>query len=180
MNKLHFEIALYEIFQMVLIDKELLDKRGVPPRKTAKLEFSEQEAISVYKWLGERIKGSKQAEFEASKDEFNKYAKGLIDEVYLNMFLMALFMLDKYIQDEPKPTQILMMGKVERLISFMRMKIREVEDRADEVILDSSMTASNIYRRYNNQAELSRDVRAKRTASWREGLRNKPKVKDEA
>jgi len=179
MNKRHFEIALFEIFQMILVDKEVLDKNGYPPRKLTKLTLEEQEAVKIYTWLGERIKGSSQALFDASKEEFNKYAKGLTDSVYLNMFLMALFMLDRYMIDEPINIQIVIGNKVERLIKYLKAKITEVDERHEEVIYDSSMTAANIYRKYNNQAELSREIRKKRVQMWKNRNINRKKIKEE-
>ena len=180
MNRLNFKIALYEIFQMVLIDKDVLDKNGYPPegRKLKKMSFEEQEAVYLYKWIGESIKGSKTKNFIEAKDEFNKYAKNMHDEVYLNMFMMALFMFDSFIQDEPKMTKILLESKIKRIMEYMRSKILEVEKRGAEILTDSSMAASNIYRGYNKKAELTREVREARLNQWREASRKMRKTKE--
>lgn len=171
---LNLEIAMYEIHQMVLTDKDLLDERGIP-LKLKKPIFEETDAIALYEILAHRISGSKRSDFTAAKNEFNKYAKGMHDEVYLNMYLMSLFILDHYVADQNVSSRILIGGKITRLINYLRAKLIEVDERGPEVITDSSMAASNIYRAYNNLPELTREVRAGRLAKWRNVAKNKKK-----
>ena len=109
---------------------------------------------------------------------FNNHVRSLEDAFYLNQFLMTLFMLDQYLNTADKPTQIKIGPKVRRLITTMRQGVLDNNEDGTSVIRDSSIAGSNLFRLYNEQAELTKAVREANKNKWTEALRNKRRTDD--
>ena len=179
-NELDYLVAIYGIFYFTLKDYELIEPESAIPYKLKGQRNNQKnnDSIAVYKWLSERIRGLSPSELQTRAKKFNEIVRSLEDNFFLNQYLMGIFMLEYYLINEASGLDAnLILPKVNRLIKEMRKGIikANVEKDGDEIILDSSQGASNIWRLFNGQAQLTKKVREARLRMWREATRKRKK-----
>lgn len=176
-NETELLSALYGIQYFTFLEKEMIDKRTGAPFKFKKNQDNEKnrDAMAIYKWIAEQIRGISESEMQKKAELFNTFAKDLKDDLFLNRYLMSLFLMDKYLETKDKATRLMIQPKITRLIKVMREAIIKANANGVDIVKDSSLMASNIWRLFNGQAQLTREVRAANTARWREAARNKQK-----
>jgi len=178
-NKKDYLIAIYGIFYFTLTEMKLLGEYAEPLkiRKKDKDEKKE-DSIAIYKWLAEKMRGISENQIKERIQTYNGMIKKLHDDFFLNQYLMGLYMLDHYLHNEGSDLdRNLILPKVKRLIKTMRINIIRVnsEKNGNEIIIDSSHAASNIWRMFNGKAQLTREIREARIAQWKEEKRKKYK-----
>ena len=134
------------------------------PKKAKNLY--DEDLVKLYEWASYDVRGYSESQLRSELRTFNEIAHGLNDDYLLNMTLLGLFMMDTYFNE--KHTLKLQYGpKVTRLIKSARAVIMETNDNPKEIIRDSSVAASNLYRLYNGMPELTKEVREARLTRWR-------------
>ncbi len=174
-----FEVltALYGIFQNTMIDENMLDDTARPKKLTKKSDENDYDTVALYSWLSSKMKGHSRQKINDTVGVFNNKVKNLHDNYWLNNYLMGLFILEAWVDNnEDKFTQGILKPKITRSIrhiskGVVRAKINK--EGGDAIIKESSMCASNIYRMMTGQAELTKEVREKRINQWREASRKK-------
>ena len=158
MNRLEYLVGVYGFLQLSMIDVELLDKNGYLVKK--KLLPTEQDAIYIYGWLEDRFKELRKSEVASMARETDKKVRKLIsDHTVVNNFLLSIMLLREYLDNEaPKNEQILLGGKVNRLVDLVDGAISDDEFNAD-IKRTTARTANNIYRQAMGMAQLSDEVR---------------------
>jgi len=182
-NELDYLIAVYGIFFFTLSETGIIDDKTAVPKKLRKKDQTEknQDSLAIYKWLAGKVRGISREELRKRSAIYNDIVRALEDNFFLNQYLMGLFMLDQYLELEASGIDKNMIGpKVRRTIEHMRAKIVEVNVEHDgkEIIIDSSQGASNIWRLFNGQAQLTKEVREARRRIWKEAARNKSRKKE--
>ena len=180
-KKIAYIIAIYGLMQKVLKSHELIDERGKPIKiKLKHLAEHERDAVTLYDWFAQTLKRIPESKLNTEVRVFNAMAKALSDDYMLNLYLLGLFMTESLMENDMSPLdKNMIMPKVERMIKHVRQGIKDANEKTPEdgikVIYDSKICASNIHRTFSGQAELTKDMRAKNRAKWKEALRNKPK-----
>lgn len=166
-------IVCYAIAQKALEKMEMLNEDGSPKR--AKESF-DKDLVFVYDHLSRATIGVSQEDMRKKMRFFNEKAEKLHDDYKLNMSLFGFFMMDIYFNEcGSKFDQGLLLPKVRRLISSARASIKEHNENPDDIIMDSSIAASNMYRLYTGKPELTKEMREKRRAMWRNAAKNRKK-----
>ena len=182
-NELDYLIAVYGVIFFALSETGIVDPATAIPKKLRKKDQTEKntDSIFIYTWLSEKIRGISREELQKRIKKYNNIIESIEDNFFLNQFLMALFMLDHYIEAHASGLDKNLLGpKIRRTINHMRDKIVEVNIEHDgkEIILDSSRGASNIWRLFNGEAQLTKEVREARVKMWKRMAQNKPKSKE--
>jgi len=152
--------AVYGILQLALDDAELLDRRSKPIKKKG-ISIHSQDVIAIYKWLAEKIVNVSGYQLEQNAADFNKHAEKLHDDYLLNMTLMGIYLLDNYMDDMPKASQLVIKPKIERVGHHFSYHVER------DVFRDSRIAANNLYRVYTGKAELTKEVREANANKWR-------------
>ena len=166
------EIIFYAIFQKTLDEINLLNEDGSP--KKAKNE-DDRDIIFLYEYFSSKVVKYSQEYMSKKAKEFNSKANKLHDDYLLNMTLMGLFMVDKWLIDQDRFTQNLIQPKVNRSIKRAHKIIKEKNSEGSKIITDSSYAASNMVRLYNNKPELTKDIRKARVDMWKKAFEMRQK-----
>ena len=159
------ETVFYAILQKALEKIDMLNANASP--KKAKNLYDE-DLVKLYEWASYDVRAYSESELRSELRTFNEIAQGLNDDYLLNMTLLGLFMMDAYFNEKGRYALKLQYGpKVTRLIKSARAVIMETNENPEEVIRDSSIAASNLYRLYNGMPELTKEVREARLTRWR-------------
>ncbi len=161
-------IAIYGLQQAALKREGLLDGNAVPIGKKH-LHQDDVDAFDLYKWLAEQLIEAPESTLESRKVVFNNIVNSLEKEYLLNIYLMSLFMLEMYLEQFGHTAQkIVLMPKINRLIEFFRKGIISDEENGGfRIVKDSKIGASNVIRRFNGEAELTKKVRSLNAEKWR-------------
>lgn len=180
-NEIEYLVAIYGIFYFTLKEHKLIGERAEPLKMKGKNNNQKNnDSIAVYKWLAEKIRGLSESQLKTKAEKFNQIVRALEDDFFLNQYLMGIFMLEYYLLEEASGLDKNMtLPKVERLINEMRKGIVKAnsEKNGKEIIIDTSQGASNIWRMFNQRAQLTKEVRAARTRMWKEAARKTVKSK---
>lgn len=169
MTRENILIAVYGIFQVSLKHEGFLEQENAKPLKLPK-DASEldRDAMAIYLWLVEQLRDVTEKQINERKSHFNKIAKSLEKEYLLNMFLLSLFLMDKLLINESVARQTVLLPKVTRCINALSLGIRATQgDNGDRIVLDSSIGASNIWRLFHGEPELTKTMREYRRNKWR-------------
>ena len=180
-NELEYLVAIYGIFYFTLKENKLIGERAEPLKlKGTSKNQKNDDSIAVYKWLSEQIKGLSTSQLKTRAGKFNDIVKALQDNFFLNQYLLGIFMLQYYLEEEASVfTKNMMMPKVERLIKAMREGIKKTNgDKGTDIILDSSKAGSNVWRMFNGKVQLTKELREARRKMWKEAARKKEKTID--
>jgi hypothetical protein len=175
-NELEYLIAVYGIFFFTLTEYGLADKETAYPKKLKGKDDNQKnnDSIAVYKWLSEKIRGLSGKQLQERAKKFNNTVEALKDNFWLNQYLLGIFMLQHYLENEADTySKNLILPKTTRLIKVMREGIINTNENGNDIILDSSKAASNVWRMFNGKAQLTKEVRDARIRMWKEAARNK-------
>ena len=174
-NELDYLVAMYGISYFTLKERGMLGKRAEPLKlKKHENDMKSQDAIAVYKWLAEKIKGISEHELKTRADKFNSFVRSFQDDYFLNQYLMGLFMLEAYLEDIGGLDRNLMIPKVTRLIKIMREGVININaEKGQAIVIDSSQAGSNLWRLFNGKVELTKELREAKRRMWAEAYRKK-------
>jgi len=161
-------IAVYGVLQMELKQEKVLTPLAVPI-KDKNYPASTQDALAIYKFLAEKLRGVTESEINKRKDSFNNIVKGLEQEYLLNMSLFAIFMMENLLmEDGSKVQQGIMLPKINRLIDHLTEGIlREQQEVGKRVVKDSKIGASNVMRVFRGEPELTKKMREWNKSQWK-------------
>jgi len=179
-NETELLVALYGIFYFSLLDLELVDEQTAKEYKKPN-ELFENDIIQLYIFLAERTKHLSKKDLQKNAEKFNNFVKQLFDTYNSNQFLLGMFIMEHYLLTEPKDVQILYLSKLTRVIKEWQKKIEKhnSKEKSKEIFIDTSRAASNIYRLFNGQAQLTKEIRDSKIKQWKEAARKRSnKLKD--
>ncbi len=166
-NQQDILIAIYGILQIDLKKDKLLTATGAPLNTKGDTEPI-QDAKSLYKWLAEQLITVPETTINNRKGRFNDIVRGLNQEYLLNMYLMAIFMLENYLDTYGTTAQrIVLMPKINRSVKHMRAGIIKEQDDGIRIVKDSKIGASNVSRRFTGKIELTKEMRKYRANKWK-------------
>ena len=179
-KRIAYMVAIYGALQKVLKGQDLVDDNGKPLRvKNKHMTELKQDSLKLYEWFADALKDVSEYKLNKEVNVFNDIAKSLHDNYWLNMYLLALFMAELFFEEHASPfDKNKMMPKINRMIKGVSLGISDVNDdtiKGQQIIKDSKVAASNIYRKFTDQAELTKEVRNARLNQWKEASRNKRK-----
>jgi hypothetical protein len=177
-NKEDFLIAIHGIFYFAMLDMKVIKNTGhVKKIRQKDRTINIDDSVFLYKWLSDNVKYKNGAELQKRAEVFNSIVKSLEDDFFLNQFLMGIFMFQHYLyNEEPEVLQNKLVPKIDRLIQYMREKIIEHnKDNGREIVIDSSQAAENIYRMFNEEPQLTKEVRKARLQMWKNIKENSKK-----
>ena len=178
-NKMSLLAAVYTICFFHFQRINIIDSKTGRPVKLPKHLKTEpnMDALAIYTYIAEQTIGRTENQIRQGAANYNELIEGLEDEYYFNNFFAGIFIVDKYITEhESRDIQIRIGSKVNRLLKYLREKILEVnKERGAEIVTDSSYFASNVYRIFNSQAELTKEMRIANRDRWKEAMRKKQK-----
>ncbi len=158
--------GVFGFLQLSMMDVGLLGKHGELLKKKSKMVPSEQDGIAIYEWVSFQLIKFPVGELRKKASVTDGYVKKLLNEhQVVNNFLLSLLLLREYLDEQgSKAEQILMLGKITRLIDVVDEAVSD--DDFDVTIKKTTWrTADNIYRQFAGKAQLTdeiRDLKAKR------------------
>ena len=164
-------IAIYGLWQMELKKEGVLGQYAEPLNSKHDTE-SIEDAKAIYKWLSYQLIDVSEQAINRQKSVFNDIVNKLEQEYLLNMFMLAIFMLENMLgEDGSTPQKIVFMPKVNRLVKHMRAGIMKHQDEeAFRIVKDSKIAAGNIIRVFNGEPELTKQMRNWSAKQWREAV----------
>jgi len=155
--KTEYLVAIYSFLQLSMVDVDLLNKNGSPIKK--KYTQTESDAMYLYRWLSEQLKDIDIVELRSmAKKTDIRVSKLLNDHTVVNNFLLAVYLLREYVdQDGSKMEQILLSGKINRIIDLLDEAVTDEEFSVDTK-RTTSRTSKNIYRQFVGKCQLSDEV----------------------
>ncbi len=150
--------GVYGFMQISMQDIGLLDDKGLP-FKRAKYNMSEQDAIKIYIWIGEKIKHVDSYRLKRLAQETDKRVSKLInDHRTVNNFLLSIMLLRLYLDNlAPLNEQLMILPKINRLIDVVDSAVSD-EEFSPEIKRTTARTAENIYRQWVGKPMLSDEV----------------------
>ena len=162
--RIEYLVAVYGYLQLSMQDVGLLNSDGSPINRRRR-RHSEEDALSLYKWVAEQLKGVGIGKVRRLAGVSNDKVRKLInDEQTVNNFLLGVLLLRCYVDDSAKYEQILLSPKINRLISVLD---EAVTDEAVDASIrrTTSRVADNLYRMSVGKCQIGddcRDLRFKR------------------
>ena len=157
-KRLSFLVGVYGFMQLSMIDVGLLSKKGVP-LKCKKPLPSEVDAVAIYNWLSDQLKDVGVGKLRSlAVDMDTAVSKLFNDHKVVNNFLLSLLLLRAYVDDSTKMEQILLSGKINRLIDVVDGAVSD-EEFDVTIKKTTSRTADNLYRQYIGKPQLTDEVR---------------------
>jgi len=151
-------IASYGYMQQTLREEGLLNDNG-SPKKSNKMPLNSQEMLSVYAFMGDRVKNIDKPELDKYSILSNEALQKLLNiGQKINQILFALYIVRYVIDNSDHMTRVLMQNKVNRLIDHAAKQIRD--NHSQELVTTTSRAADNLCRQLSGKAQLSDEVRA--------------------
>ena len=177
-TKTNILVSIMGMFQKHLSHINLLQNSKYPIKTKNQSEF-QSDALALYEFLAQKLYNVSEHQLNIKKENFNTIARKLSDDYYLNMYVLALFMLETYLESEPKHIYHRMIPKVKRNIQYMRKNIiKENENRdikGQAIMQDSKIGSSNIMRIFSKQPELTKEIRTLNLNKWKNISNNSKK-----
>jgi len=156
-NKLTYLVGIYGYLQLSMLDVGLLTEQGQVIK--AKHNMSEQDALYIYKWVGEHLLDVDKDKLRRLAQETDKKVSKLLnDHKEVNNFLLAILLLREYLDNHgSKVEQLMILPKVNRLVDVVD---GAVSDEAFNPMIKrtTARTANNIYRQHVGRPQLSDEV----------------------
>jgi hypothetical protein len=166
-TRLDYLVGVFGFFQLSMIDIELLDSKGRPPKKRNKLLPTEQDALKIYDWVSEQLYSVEPPELKRRAKRMDEAVKRLNnDHQVVNNYLLALLLLRAYMDDEAtKMEASLILPKINRLIDLVDATV-SAEEFSPEIRRTTARTADNLFRQYVGKPMLSDEVRDAKHKKW--------------
>jgi len=164
MTNIDMNVIFYAILQKSMEDAGMLNPDASPKKPK---NFEDEDLVKMYEHFSKCVVMYDTHELIAQTKRFNERAQKLHDDYLLNMLLMGLFMMDTWLHNDATTYEKnILLPKVTRSIKRARKTAH------DEVIMDSVIAASNMYRVLNGQPELTKEVREARRKAWKLKVKN--------
>lgn len=158
--------AVYGILQLELRERKMVADDG-RPLKLKGMSQHDEDIMKIYTHFAELVREQSKQELNDRAKVFNSAAAKLHDDYNVNMMLLGLFIIDDWLVEQPKHIQLYLTPKIKRLSKYARSGLNM------DIVKDSRIAASNIYRRMNGKAELTKEVRQARLNSWKKAAGSK-------
>lgn len=163
-------VAIYGIIQADLRDG-YLDAYGATQKGKNDSELT-SDVKAVYEILRVNLKFLNQEEISKAGEKFNTIITAMAPEYSMNMFLLAILMLEGELSiNGSNPQKIILMPKVKRIIKNLEQGITKQQDDGFDIIRDSRIGASNVLRRFRGLPEKTKAMREWRLNQFREAAR---------
>ena len=159
-TRLNYLVGIFGFFQLSMIDVKLLSPKGVPPKKRNKLSMHEHDALAIYDWVGEQLKGYSTSNLKPKAVIMDTAVKKLNNDAkYVNNYLLALLLLRAYMDEQgSKMEQVVISPKIDRLVDLVDSAVSD-EEFTVEIKKTTARVADNLYRQYVGLCQLSDQVR---------------------
>jgi len=163
-DEIAYYSGIYGFLQLSMQDVGLLDKKGAPIKKKDRLPH-EQDAFAIYNWVSYKLSNLSVGQLMGKAMVMDAAIKKLLNEnKTVNNFLLGLLLLRAIVDDGEKSNQILLSGKINRIIDVVDGAVSDGEFNP-EIKKTTARVADNLYRQFTGKAQLSdeiRDLRMKR------------------
>ena len=152
--------TIYGILQLELRERKLVDYNGNIVKSRGR-DINDEDTLKIYEFFANKVKDQSRSELNERVKVFNEKSSKLHDDYLVNMLLLDLFLVDEWLVEQPRDINLYITPKIKRLSKYAQSTLSR------DVIKDSKIAASNIYRMMDSRPELTKEVREARLNRWR-------------